>query len=171
MCSNTPQNRYPEAGSDAIRHIIDRRIKTNKNRFIRIDEDKHVAFVVPQITWCPIKQNGSLNNDHWHYNVGFGFREALDLLYIERIRNKRKVRLWTQGPNIAFKEGDFIESRDKNKAIQVIYADAMGWDTTKNNMFYGSVTYKVYERSINGLAVTKQNTATQLEFLEILIGG
>ncbi|AWG80358.1 hypothetical protein ACIL2W_004249 [Vibrio parahaemolyticus] len=157
-----------DAGIKAIQHIIETRVQTGKSSFQRLDEDKHVPFVVPAITWDNNTQKGSLNNEHWHFKVGYGFREALDLLFIERVRNKKKVYLWSQGCIISFKEGDLIDSCCGTRAVQVKFASPMGWDEAKNDMYYGSVTYNEMDL-VNGLL--KTNTLNQLEFLTMLIEG
>ncbi|WP_040891106.1 hypothetical protein [Vibrio ezurae] len=156
------------AGIEAIHYIIETRKNKGKTQFERLDEDKKVPFIVPAVTWDAAKQVGSLNNEHWHFDVGYAFREALDLIFMERIRNKRKINLWTQGAIISFNEGDLLLSRCGQRSIQVKYANPMGWDETKSDMYYGSVTYQEYFIK-NGKSETKH--ATQLDFLSILING
>lgn len=156
------------SGVKAIQHIIETRIQTGKSSFQRLDEDKHVPFVVPAITWDNDTKQGSLNNDHWCFKVGYGFREALDLRLIERKRDKKIVNLWSQGCIISFQEGDLIDSRCGKRAVQVTFASPMGWDDAKNEMFYGSVTYKELDLVNNSSTV---HTLNQLEFLNMLIEG
>ncbi|WP_104025903.1 hypothetical protein [Vibrio hyugaensis] len=157
-----------DAGIEAVHHIIETRIQTGKSSFQRLDEDKHVPFVVPAITWNNETKKGSLNNDHWHFKVGYGFREALDLVLMERVRDKKKVNLWSQGCIISFKEGDLIDSRCGARAVQVKFASPMGWDEVKHEMYYGSVTYSDMDL-LKGTSTT--NTLSQLEFLSMLIEG
>jgi hypothetical protein len=161
------KNKYREcyeAGIDSVNYIIEMRKTKGKAQFDRLDEDKKVPFIVPAVTWDSVKQVGSLNNDHWSFNVGYAFREALDLIFMDRMRNKRKVNLWTQGALISFKEGDLIHSRCGQRSVQVKYATPMGWDEAKNDMYYGVVTY--HER---GKPESKH--VTQLDFLSMLING
>lgn len=153
-----------EAGIDAITYIIELKKKKNKEQFDRLDEDKSVPFVVPAVTWDSVTQTGSLNNEHWAFNVGYGFREALDLKFMERVRNKNKVYRWSQGPIIAFKEGDLIRSKDNKRSVQVQFANPMGWDADKNDMYYGSVTYL----ESNSL---ETKILSQIDFLNLLITG
>ena len=131
-----------DAGIDAIYHIIKTRKNKNKSSFIRLDEDKAVPFVIPSVTWNSTTQIGSLNNEHWVFDVGYAFREALDLIYMARKRNKCKVYLWTQGALISFKEGDLIQTRCGKRSVQVQYANPMGWDEATNDIYYGMVTYQ-----------------------------
>ncbi|EMK3507609.1 hypothetical protein V8094_000031 [Vibrio parahaemolyticus] len=156
-----------DGGLEAIQSIIDTRVKSKKSTFQRYDEDKKVPFVVPKVTWDKVKQAGSLNNEHWQFNVGYGFREALDLIYMERVRNKKKVHLWTQGCIISFKEGDLLTSQDGSRSVQVKYASPMGWDETKNEMYYGNVTFTDFDH-LKETSETK--SINQLDFLKILIG-
>lgn len=160
-----------EAGIDAIKYIIDLRKKKNKGQFDRLDEDKKVPFVVPAVTWNSISQIGSLNNSHWVFSVSYGFRDALDLILIERMRNKNKVNRWSQGPIIAFKEGDLIRSKDNKRSIQVKFANPMGWDMEKNDMYYGSVTYLESEIIDNISYPLKTKILNQMDFLNLLITG
>ncbi|EHP3506166.1 hypothetical protein NMT31_000286 [Vibrio cholerae] len=157
-----------EAGISAIQHIIEVRIQKGTSNFQRLDEDKHVPFVVPAVTWDKNSQTGSLNNDHWNFKVGYCFREALDLFFMERKRNNKKVNLWSQGCIVSFKEGDLLYSRCGERAVQVKFASAMGWDETVNSMYYGSVTYDEMDL-IN--KSSKVKTLNQLEFLKMLIEG
>lgn len=152
------------AGIDAVHYIIEMRKNKGKSQFDRLDEDKKVPFIVPAVTWDSVKQVGSLNNEKWSFDVGYAFREALDLVFMDRTRNKQKVNLWTQGGIIAFKEGDLIYSRCGQRSVQVRYASSMGWDVAKNDMYYGSVTY--YESWTSEI-----KHATQLDFLSMLING
>lgn len=162
------KQRCYDAGIKAIQHIIETRVKTGKSTFLRLDEDKNVPFVVPRITWNSSTQKGSLHNEHWHFIVGYGFREALDLLFMERVRNKKKIGLWSQGCIISFKEGDLIHSRCGQRSVQVKFAAPMGWDEAKNEMYYGTVTYN--ERNIEKGSM-QSHTLNQLEFLTMLIEG
>ncbi|HIF9342099.1 TPA: hypothetical protein ACX6RU_002184 [Photobacterium damselae] len=153
-----------EAEINAVIHIVELRKEKNKEQFERLDEDKNVPFIVPAVTWDSVSQTGSLNNDHWAFNVGYQFREALDLIFMERVRNKQKVYRWSQGPIIAFKEGDLIRSKDNKRSVQVRFANPMGWDVDKNDMYYGSVTYL----ESNSL---ETKILSQIDFLNLLITG
>ncbi|WP_415846650.1 hypothetical protein [Vibrio aerogenes] len=169
--SNQREKLCYEAGVDAIRHIIEVRKRKGRKKFDRLDEDKKVPFVVPKVTWDYKTKSGYLNNEHWAFKVSYAFREALDLRCIERVRKKQKVNLWSQGPLIAFKEGDLLLSRCESKAIQVKYANPMGWDTPKNEMYYGSVIFKIYTINNGSFDFITEGNATQLEFLEMMING
>lgn len=160
-----------EAGIDAIRYVIELRKNKDKGQFERLDEDKKVPFVVPKVTWNSTMMTGSLNNEHWAFNVHYAFREALDLRFMERVRNKRKVHLWTQGALVSFKEGDTLVSRCVSKSVQVKYANGMGWDSAKNEMYYGSVIFKKHIIKKGSLNFVGEYNLTQLEFLEMLITG
>ena len=160
-----------EAGVDAIRHVIDLRKNKDKGQFERLDEDKKVPFVVPKVTWDSTMMAGSLNNEHWAFNVHYAFREALDLRFMERVRNKRKVHLWTQGALVSFKEGDTLVSRCRSRSVQVKYANGMGWDAAKQEMYFGSVIFKKHTIKNGVFSFVGEDNLTQLEFLEMLITG
>lgn len=157
-----------EGGVQTIHQIIEQRAKNGKANFQRYDEDKKAPFIVPKVTWDDVSQTGSLNNEHWAYSVGYAFREALDLQFMERVRDKKKVNLWSQGCIINFKEGDLIFSKCEKKAVQVKYSLPMGWDEAKNEMHYGTVTYSFIDQEKN---TSEQRYATQVEFLQMLIEG
>ncbi|MAW08354.1 MAG: hypothetical protein CME61_08780 [Halobacteriovoraceae bacterium] len=114
---------------------------------------------------------GSLSNDHWAFNVTYAFRDALDIRYDMRVINKRKTPLWTQGPLIGFKDGDLIHTRDKHRAVQVRFAQPMGWDRDKNCMYTGSVVFTEFNIQEGRPTEIAQHTCTQMEFLELLISG
>ena len=55
--------------------------------------------------------------------------------------------VWTQGPILKFKEGDSLTSKDGKICVQVKFANQMGWDTEKGEMYKGAVIYdKTYSR-------------------------
>ncbi|MCC3803444.1 hypothetical protein QTO12_04550 [Vibrio owensii] len=157
-----------EGGVQTVYQIIEHRISKGKSNFQRFDEDKEVPFIVPKVTWNAEIGTGSLNNEHWAYCVGYAFREALDLQFMERIRDKKKVNLWSQGCILNFKEGDLISSKCGKKYVQVKYASPMGWDEDKNEMYYGSVTYSYVD---NENSIKEQRHTTQTDFLSLLING
>lgn len=112
-----------------------------------------------------------LDNEHWFFNVKFSFRDALDLKYEQRQKDNKSYMLWTQGPILDFKTGDTITSRDNKVSVQVQFASPMGWDSTKNSMFEGSVVYDEFK--IEKVEYNKVNRieCTQMQFLELLIKG
>ncbi|WED23054.1 hypothetical protein L3Q72_06575 [Vibrio sp. JC009] len=146
-----------------IEHIIKTRVSKKKETFDRLKEH----LVVPEVSYDRKTMTGDLNNSHWKFKVGYAFRDALDLMYQQRVENKKNVQVWTQGPIIAFKEGDTFESRT-GVSLQVKNAAPMGWDEVKNEMYYGLVRYQAYAPLLRSYSDTY--TCNQLEFLDILIG-
>lgn len=143
-----------------IKSIINKRITLQKTSFERLQS----PLIVPKVSYFPEKQQGCLNNQYWKYRVGYAFRDALDLKYQQRVEKKNKVYVWTQGPLIAFKEGDYLQPANDGPTLQVKFATPMGWDIEKNAMYEGSVTYiNCDDRS--------QHLCTQLQFLAKLIYG
>ena len=126
-------------------------------------------LIVPEITY--IDRQGSLNNDYWAYKVTYAFRSALDIMYQERKKDKKPYMVWTQGPLIAFKEGDVLTSQDASKVLQVNSALPMGWDVSNNKMGEGFVTYTIFNQSEAGLSQAGAQHCTQMQFLELLICG
>ncbi|WP_271273801.1 BRCT domain-containing protein [Aliamphritea hakodatensis] len=116
---------------------------------------------------------GSLHTDEWAFPVPYAMREALDIQYDTRTKDKKAYQVWTQGPIISFKEGDIIFSGDKKTCIQVKFANRMGWDKDKDEMYQGSVTYDTYSVSNMGTMtpITSSTNTTQMQFLEYLIRG
>lgn len=97
-----------EAGISAIQHIIEVRIQKGTSNFQRLDEDKHVPFVVPAVTWDKNSQTGSLNNDHWNFKVGYCFREALDLFLWSERGTIRKLTFGVRGVSFLSKKATYF---------------------------------------------------------------
>lgn len=131
--------------------------------------NRSTQLIVPHVSYSQNK--GSLNNDHWAYNVTYAFREALDIKYEKRTKNKTPYMVWTQGPILNFKEGDFIHSRMGFPSVQVKFANIMGWDPEKGEMYLGSVTFDEYETQSGKFIKVAQRNLNQIEFLTLLIDG
>jgi hypothetical protein len=114
---------------------------------------------------------GSLNNEAWAFAVPYAFRDSLDIKFEERKSNKNPYMIWTQGPNISFKEGDTIYAKDGTRVVQIQYANAMGWDSAKNQMYEGSVSYIDFAKSSDVISLVGKFTCTQMQLLELLIAG
>jgi hypothetical protein len=130
---------------------------------------RNTVLIVPQITYKD--GDGSLNNESWEFKVWFAFRDALDIKFEERKKNKKPYMIWTQGPILSFKEGDTIHSREEKRIVQVRYANQMSWDDTKVEMNQGSVFYSEYTTSNNAIIEIGDQTCTQMQFLQLLIYG
>ena len=81
---------------------------------------------IPEVSYDTELSVGSLNNDDWFFKVPYAFREALDLKFEERKKNKKGYMVWTQGPILSFKNGDFFTAKNGSTALQVQFADPMG---------------------------------------------
>lgn len=139
----------------------------------------------------------SLTTDEWDYPISYAFRDAIDLKFTERKKTKwheitkeqaehvpavdkktlksgvikqrhqRQWTEWTQGRAIAFKQGDILDPRDKNKPyLQVNNAAPVGYDTAKGELYRGFVNYTEFHK--NGRKET--NTLNQFDFLRLVIG-
>lgn len=115
--------------------------------------------------------SGSLNNEHWYFNVPYAFREALDIRYLRRVKNKIPFMAWTQGPLISFTEGDVLTANNNQTSLQVKFAQSMGWDPALSEMYQGSVVFDEFTIA-EGVFIHKQRySCNQMEFLETLITG
>lgn len=130
---------------------------------------RETQLIIPSIV--DKNKNGESNDSHWKYRVGYAFRDALDIKYEQRKKNKKPYMIWTQGPILSFKEGDLLFTSCGLYAVQVKYADSMGWDVAKAVMYQGSVTFDEFDFIAGTWSKIKTNTLTQMEFLEMLIYG
>jgi len=129
-----------------------------------------LTLIVPHISWDGITCEGSLNNDSWAYCVPYAFRAALDLSFDERMKLKKPYRVWTQGYQIHFKEGDVFISNKGFPSLQVQSSLAMSWDKDNNYMNEGLVNYELFDEVKFGVLGNIQQ-ATQMDFLKILTLG
>jgi|TARA_B110001469_G_C9558319_1_gene276934 hypothetical protein len=130
---------------------------------------RSTELIVPEVTYS--NGIGSLKNESWKFEVPFAFRDALDLKYEQRVKNKKPYMVWIQGSILRFKDGDAIKSKCGSRAVQVQYANPMGWDTSKNEMYEGSVVYEDFTISDGKYMKSGQHSCTQMKFLEMLIYG
>jgi len=126
-------------------------------------------LIVSRVTY--VNMSGSLNNEHWEFKVPYAFRDALDIKYEQRRKDKKPYRVWTQGPILSFKEGDVLTSANKSKSVQVQFSNCMGWDTSKDEMYEGNVVYEKYGITDGIYSEGGHVTCTQMQFLELLICG
>ena len=130
---------------------------------------RSTKLIIPEVTIK--KLSGSLNNDNWVFEVPYAFREALDIKYEERRKDKKPYMVWTQGPIINFKHGDSLTSVKESVCLQVMHANQMGWDSVKREMYQGSVIYDKYEIMNKKYTKIGEGHCSQMEFLKILIYG
>ena len=114
---------------------------------------------------------GKIKNDAWIFNVTHAFRDSLDIKYEERKKNKKSYHLWTQGPIISFKQGDFIHSHCGERALQISFSSPMGWDTNKKEMYQGKVTYTEFSIENKKYSEVQEKSCSQMQFLKTLISG
>lgn len=113
----------------------------------------------------------SIDADRWEFSVPFAFKDALDIQYSQRIKDKRKHMVWTQGPCIAFKEGDLLHAKSEKYSVQVKYAAPMGWDSDNNSMYAGSVLFDLFEINEGKYQFQYRYQTSQIKFLEFVIAG
>lgn len=119
-----------------------------------------------------MKENNFLN-EHWHYKVSFAFRDALDIKFTEKVKDRESSKEWTQGVYLNFKEGDTLHSKNKKKCIQIIRAIPakiyMGEYQEGTVVYY---EYNIDERGRYTLVnIDKKKHLSQKEFLYYLITG
>lgn len=78
---------------------------------------KRKVPTIPIVSYDTELSVGSLSNEDWYFKVPYAFREALDLKYEERKKNKKSYMVWTQGPILSFKDGDSFTARDNKTAL------------------------------------------------------
>lgn len=130
---------------------------------------RKLELIVPEVTYSGTE--GSLNNEFWAFKVPYAFRDALDIKYEERKRNKQSYMVWTQGPLLRFRAGDLMHSKDNSRGVQVNLATPIIWDTKEDAMFEGSVTYLEYSTVVSSYGKVQTKACTQMQFLELLIHG
>jgi hypothetical protein len=130
-----------------------------------------IKLIVPEVTYYPKEMAGSLNNDHWAYDVSYAFRDALDIKFEQRMKNKKPYMVWTQGPLINFTKGDWIHSKCGQKSLQVQFSSGMGWDPTILQMYNGIVNFDRFNKKDGSWIKTSSESLDQMEFLEMLIMG
>ncbi|RZF81281.1 hypothetical protein EXT43_12650 [Pseudoalteromonas sp. CO109Y] len=125
----------------------------------------------PSVYFNSALNEGSFNNDSWFYQVPYTFRDALDIKYEQRVKDKKPYMVWTQGPILKFKMGDTFPSKNGISTIQVQYGEQMGWDREKDEMFLGSVVFDLFEHVNNQYFFKQRYQCDQMMFLQLLITG
>ncbi|MFK3862589.1 hypothetical protein [Pseudoalteromonas rhizosphaerae] len=132
---------------------------------------KRELAAYPSVYYNSVLSQGTLNNEHWYFNVPYTFRDALDIKYEQRIKDKVGSMVWTQGPILKFKMGDNFPAKNTNISLQVQFGDQMGWDRDKNEMYLGSVVFDLFELIDKKYTYKQRYQCNQMEFLELLING
>ena len=131
---------------------------------------RSTTLIVPEISYN--RSEGFLENEHWYFNVPYAFRDALDIKFEERKKDKKPYMVWTQGPILNFKEGDCFSSKNGKAVLQIRFANPMGWDQSKKIMYEGSVSYDMYStQDTSSFFKVGDDTCSQMDFLKLLITG
>lgn len=120
-----------------------------------------------------IKPHNSCATQNKSLRIPYTPGKSLDL-ECEGFTSKTRIyRVWTQGPNLKFKQGDTFTNKEGTICVQVQYANPMGWIPEQNRMDEGHVTYNQYgiESSGNYVLLNEIITCTQMQFLKLLIHG
>lgn len=132
---------------------------------------KREIATLPSVYFNSALNEGTLNNENWFYHVPYTFRDALDLKYEQRVKDKKPYMIWTQGPILKFKMGDTFSAKKEDHTIQVQFGEQMGWDREKNEMFLGSVVFDLYKHENKKYIFEQRYQCDQMEFLQLLITG
>lgn len=132
---------------------------------------KRKVPTIPEVKFDSELNVGTLDNNEWYFRVPYAFREALDIKFEERMKDKKGYMIWTQGPILSFKDGDTFAAQNEKSALQVKFSNSMGWDPAKNQMYQGSIVFDRFD--VSGYKHTKisQHSCNQMDFLKILISG
>jgi len=128
-------------------------------------------LIIPKVSYDNEHSTGSLNNENWFFKVPYAFREALDIKYEERKKDKKGYMVWTQGPILSFKDGDNFTAKDNKTSLQVQFSNPMGWDSAKDEMYQGSVVFDEFIVNDQKHIKINQHSCNQMQFLKVLIGG
>jgi hypothetical protein len=112
---------------------------------------------------------------HWFFTVKEAFNTALDIRQTERVIPGKKgvtEKLWTQGTNFAFGQGDLLHTVGEKVAIQIEKATPVIAGTGAEPRHPGLVTFKIFSRLHSGQYLS-QGTApiSQDSFVRLLITG
>jgi hypothetical protein len=123
--------------------------------------------------------------DGWYMCVPTCFNEALDIKQTERVQNKKKILVWTQGSFFSFKEGDTLyDTPDAYKVwsealkcislcIQVKSASSAGPTDGSAGRSPGSVTFSIFTPNSDRSKIIEigNHTMSQDDFVRFLIAG
>lgn len=123
--------------------------------------------------------------DNWAFCVPPIFNDALDMRITLRTTEKEPTPIWTQGSRFSFHKGDTIYDRKRHgetwadelreilMALQVNEAIAASPATKQTERDTGSVTFTIFKpnSTLSALEKVETRTATQDEFVKILIAG
>ena len=132
-----------------------------------------------------LKDPSTESGEGWYMCVPSCFNEALDIKRTERVKNKNKRLVWTQGSWFSFKRGDTIyDTPDAYKVwsealesislcVQVKIAYNAGPSDGVSERFSGSVTFSILTPNKTRTKVVEraEHTMSQDDFVRFLIAG
>ncbi len=126
----------------------------------------------------------------WIFCLPSSFRDALDIKYQKRVKDKKPYWTWTQGRLFSFSEGDIIYDCPEayfpslnwneqlqliNQMVQVHSATPAGYDKKKGEKEYypGTIWFKTYRPNAERteLIEAESHSCTQVDFVEFLKTG
>lgn len=133
--------------------------------------NKSTKLIVDGVTFDDAQKIGALQNEHWVFSVGYEFRDALGLSFDQRKKNKVAYMVWTQSPYIYFKEGDLLNSKCGNYALQVKMSNAVRRVGDSDLIDYGLIEFVVLKKAGQKYRYHAMKAMTQYDFLKALIYG
>ena len=121
----------------------------------------------------------------WYMCVPSCFNDALDVKQTERIENKKKTLVWTQGPSFCFKTGDTIYDTSNTYqvwaealktiglCVQVKTGAGAGPTEGGTGRFVGSVTFAILTPNKDRSKIVErgEHSMSQDDFVRFLISG
>lgn len=105
-------------------------------------------------------------SEGWAFNVPDSMAKRLDIQYGERVVNKRKTALWTQGTNFDFSNCTFHgKDEHKNIVLQVVEWFSLNKENSAN------CVVSVYSVKNNALSFERKESMGAVELLKTLILG
>lgn len=150
-----------------LEHII-REKPTRENRHTDLLKDPSAEFA-----------------DGWYMCALTCFNEALDIKQTERVQNKNKTTVWTQGSSFAFKAGDMLYDTPEayriwsealkhiGLCVQVDSASSAGPTEGRIGRFSGTVSFSIFTPNEDRSKIVRRSTQTisQDDFIRFLISG
>lgn len=132
-----------------------------------------------------LKNPSAETTSGWYMCVPSCFNDALDIKMTERVVNKKKTLVWTQGSSFYFKIGDIIyDTPDAYKVwsealkttrlcVQVKNGISAGPIGNTTSRFSGSVTFAILtpNKDRSGIVERGEHSMSQDDFVRFLIAG
>lgn len=123
--------------------------------------------------------------EEWYMCVPSCFNEALDVKRTERVEDKKKSLVWTQGSAFSFKQGDILYDtadaykvwsealKNINLCVQINTASSAQPSQGEFGRFSGSVSFSILapDKDRSKIVECAEHTMSQDDFVRFLIVG